>query len=99
MMNGKKLKLSIVVPCFNEENNIIPLSKAIIDQITNNLPGYNYELIFIDNYSEDSTRLKLEQLCLKNKKIKAIFNARNFGPFNSPSARESQFLINKPITS
>lgn len=83
-MTDKNLKLSIVVPCFNEENNVVPLSEAIIDQITNNLSNYDYELIFIDNCSGDSTRSKLEKLCSENPKIKAIFNIRNFGPFNSP---------------
>ena len=45
---------------------------------------YDYELVFIDNDSTDSTRPLLRELCKKNPKIKAIFNARNFGQFNSP---------------
>lgn len=48
------------------------------------LPEYDYELVFIDNYSTDGTRQKLEQICSRNEKIKAIFNAKNFGQFNSP---------------
>lgn len=77
-------KISVMIPCYNEEENVIPISKAIIDQFETNLPGYDYEILFIDNDSKDSTRAKLTLLCKNNKKIKAIFNARNFGQFNSP---------------
>ncbi len=76
-------KISIVVPCYNEEENVEPISEAIISEI-NKLQNYTYELIFIDNCSTDKTREKLIQLCNKNKDIKAIFNAKNFGQFNSP---------------
>ena len=50
----------------------------------NELPEYDYEILFIDNHSKDNTRLFLRQLCGDNKKIKAIFNARNFGQIRSP---------------
>ena len=76
-------KISIVVPCYNEEENVEPISEAIISEI-DKLQNYTYELIFIDNCSTDKTREKLIQLCDKNKNIKAIFNAKNFGQFNSP---------------
>lgn len=72
-----------MVPTYNEEENVIPLSEAIIAELEK-LPQYDYELLFIDNDSKDSTREKLEMLCSKNHKIKAIFNAKNFGQFNSP---------------
>lgn len=77
-------KISVLIPCYNEEENVVPLSEAVIGQFTEFLSGYDYEIIFIDNNSTDSTREKLIGLCGKNKKIKAIFNARNFGQFNSP---------------
>ena len=48
------------------------------------MSAYDYELIFIDNCSDDGTREKLEEICAGNKKIKAIFNVTNFGQFNSP---------------
>lgn len=76
-------KISIMVPTYNEEENVVPLSEAIIGQL-DKLPEYDYELVFIDNDSKDSTREKLEMLCKGNPKIKAIFNAKNFGQFNSP---------------
>lgn len=77
-------KISILVPTYNEEENVIPLAKEILKVLNNDLKEYDYELIFIDNSSTDDTRIKIEQLCLNNKKIKAIFNYKNFGQFNSP---------------
>lgn len=77
-------KISILIPCFNETENILPLAKAIIAQFHGKLLNYDYELVFIDNFSIDGTREKIEKLCRENKKIKAIFNAKNFGQFNSP---------------
>lgn len=76
-------KISVMVPTYNEEENVVPLSEAIIEQFER-LPQYDYELLFIDNDSKDTTREKLEMLCKGNPKIKAIFNAKNFGQFNSP---------------
>lgn len=77
-------KISIVVPCYNEEENVEPLSEAIIDTFQRELPQYKYESIFIDNDSADQTRDKLRMLCNRNPRIKAILNAKNFGQFNSP---------------
>ena len=76
-------KISILVPTYNEEENVEPLSEAIIAEL-DALPQYDYEIVFIDNDSKDTTRPKLLGLCKKNPKIKAIFNAKNFGQFNSP---------------
>ena len=82
MMSEKK-KVSIMVPCYNEEENVVPISEAIVAQMEA-LPQYDYELLFIDNCSTDNTRPLLRQICAKNRKIKAIFNVKNFGQFNSP---------------
>ena len=76
--------ISILIPTYNEENNVLPLYDAICQELSSALPDYNYEIIFIDNCSEDTTRNKLEQLCIHDNKVKAIFNARNFGQLNSP---------------
>ncbi|WP_456111543.1 glycosyltransferase family 2 protein [Roseburia inulinivorans] len=81
---SEKKKISIMVPCYNEEENVVPLSEAVIATLEKDLPEYDYEILFIDNYSKDKTREKLILLCSKNKKIKAIFNTKNFGQFNSP---------------
>lgn len=79
-----KKVISILVPTYNEEENVEPLSEAIIEEMGKNLPQYDYELVFIDNDSNDRTREKIRGLCAGNPKIRAIFNAKNFGQFNSP---------------
>lgn len=76
--------VSILVPCYNEEENVVPLSDAIRKTFREELPSYRYELVFIDNCSTDHTREKLAALCAGDPDIKAIFNAKNFGQFNSP---------------
>lgn len=77
-------KISILIPCYNEEENVVPISKAIVEELTKNLSDYDYEIVFIDNDSKDNTRPLLREICKGNSKIKAIFNAKNFGQFNSP---------------
>lgn len=77
-------KISVLIPCYNEEENVEPISQAVVETLTRELPQYDYELVFIDNDSNDRTRPILRRLCEENPKIKAIFNARNFGQFNSP---------------
>ena len=77
----KKL-ISIVTPTFNEEKDIYSLSKAISLQMNNY--DFDYEHIIIDNASTDNTQEVIKKLCLENKKIKAIFNKRNFGHIRSP---------------
>lgn len=77
-------KISIMIPCYNEVENVEPMSFAVVNVMEEALSRYDYELVFIDNCSTDGTREKLEQICAKNKKIKAIFNVTNFGQFNSP---------------
>ena len=77
-------KISVLIPTYNEQDNVVPLSEALLAEFAKSLPAYDYEIVFIDNDSQDRTRPLLEELCAGNKKIKAIFNARNFGQFNSP---------------
>ena len=73
-----------MIPCYNEEENVEPISKAIIDVFKTQLSNYDYEILFIDNDSQDKTREILRRMCEEDKHIKAIFNAKNFGQFNSP---------------
>lgn len=79
-----KKTISVLIPCYNEEENVGPMSEAIVNLFETELTDYNYELVFIDNDSHDKTRELLRGICDKNKNIKAIFNAKNFGQFNSP---------------
>ena len=75
-------KVSILIPCYNEEENVVPMSEAIRDLFEKELTQYDYELLFIDNASTDKTRDLLREICANNKKVKAILNAKNFGQFN-----------------
>jgi glycosyltransferase involved in cell wall biosynthesis len=77
-------KISILIPCYNEVENVELMAMAVTNVINEALSNYDYEIVFIDNCSTDGTRDKLEEICAKNKKVKAIFNVTNFGQFNSP---------------
>ena len=77
-------KISVMIPCYNEEENVVPMSRAIADIFREELPEYDYELLFIDNDSRDATRTLLRQICAENPRVRVIFNAKNFGQFNSP---------------
>ena len=75
-------RISIITPCFNEEENIQELYDRIKKVMTN--LDYEYEHIFIDNASTDSTVELLRGLAAQDKRIKVIINTRNFGHIRSP---------------
>ena len=78
----KKL-ISIVTPCYNEEDNIEELHTQIV-QIMSGFPQFDFEHIYIDNASTDRTIPILRQLAAKDKRVKVILNTRNFGHIRSP---------------
>lgn len=83
MANDTEKKLiSIVTPCFNEEDNIDELCQRIAN-VMESLP-FDYEHICIDNSSTDSTVTKIKSKAAIDKRIKLIVNARNFGHIRSP---------------
>jgi glycosyltransferase involved in cell wall biosynthesis len=75
-------RISIVTPCFNEEENVDDVHERI-SQIMSGF-GYDYEHIFIDNASTDKTQEKLRNLITRDPRVKAILNTRNFGHIRSP---------------
>ena len=78
-----KMLISIVTPTFNEIENI----ELLLDQIRvviEQLSQYDFEILVIDNCSTDGTQEKIRELAVKDSRIKAIFNARNFGHIRSP---------------
>ena len=79
-----KKTVSILIPTYNEEENVWPLYKAIADVLQSKCQNYDYEILFIDNMSTDNTRAYLREICAQDKRAKAIFNVKNFGQFNSP---------------
>lgn len=79
-----KKQISIVSGCFNEVDNIEILYERIINTIQPLRDSYDFEIIFIDNASQDGTQDVLRKLAGKDKEVKVIFNARNFGHIRSP---------------
>ena len=80
-MTGKLI--SIVTSCYNEAGNIEELY-ARIKAVMEKFPAYAWELIIADNFSTDGTRDIIRMMAQKDKRVKAIFNARNFGHIRSP---------------
>lgn len=75
--------ISIVTPCYNEEENVGELHEQVKAVLTQ-LPQYRYEHIFIDNASTDNTVSVLKEMAEKDKTVKIIINSRNFGHIRSP---------------
>lgn len=89
-MANKKI-ISIVIPTFNEEDNIEYAYKETI-KILKKIPKYDYEIIFVDNYSTDKSRDIIKSLAKKDKKITAIFMSRNFTSEYSSHAAMKQAI-------
>ena len=76
-------KISVVSPCYNEEENLPELYRRITDVMSAH-PEYDYEIIWADNASTDGSRALIRKLCAEDKRLKAILNAGNFGQIRSP---------------
>ena len=74
----KKKLISIGVICFNEEPNVAPAYKELVE-VTNKNKNYNYDFIFVDNGSTDNTREEIRKIAKKDKRVAGIFLSRNFG--------------------
>ena len=83
-MSTERKLLSVVIPTYNEEDNVVPMTETLVKIFENDLPEYDFEIIYIDNHSKDGTRKLLRQICARDKRVKAIFNAKNFGQLRSP---------------
>lgn len=75
--------ISIITPCYNEEENVEELYRRVRDVIAS-LGRYQYEHIFIDNSSHDRTVEVLKQIAASDRNVKVIVNSRNFGHVRSP---------------
>lgn len=75
--------ISVVTPCFNEEDNLSQIYEAVRGVFAG-LPQYRYEHLFIDNASRDASPKILRALAAADPRVKVIFNNRNFGPVRSP---------------
>ena len=84
-MNGdvsSPVEISVVIPCYNEQDNVVPIAAAIIEVLER--IGVTFDLIFIDNFSADATVERIRTLCASDARIRLIANARNFGQMRSP---------------
>ena len=79
---GKKL-LSVVTGSFNEEGSVDEWFERVFSQLEQ-MSQYDWEIVWVDNASQDGTKQKVKQWCQKDKRVKLIVNARNFGPIRSP---------------
>jgi polyisoprenyl-phosphate glycosyltransferase len=75
--------VSVLTPCFNEEENVRPLYEQV-KAVFAGLGQYTYEHIFIDNASTDRTVAILKEIAREDPNVKIIVNARNFGHIRSP---------------
>lgn len=78
-----KRQISIITPCFNEQENVADVYGQV-KAVFLKLPDYEYEHIFIDNASKDRTVEILKKIAQEDKRVKIIVNARNFGHIRSP---------------
>lgn len=76
--------ISIVTPCYNEEENVEELYNQVKQVFSKIEDKYSYEHIFIDNASRDRTVQILKKLAKQDKNVKIIVNSRNFGHIRSP---------------
>jgi glycosyltransferase involved in cell wall biosynthesis len=78
-----QVEISVVIPCFNEAENVSEIAEAVklqLEKIT-----HDYEILFIDNCSQDSTVAIIKRLCHADRRIKLIVNNRNYGQLRSPT--------------
>ena len=78
-MDCEMKTISVVIPCYNEEKSIREMYHRLKKIFEEELTQYDYEIIYVDDFSKDNTRAEIEKLCAEDKKVKAVFNARNFG--------------------
>ena len=72
------MKISIIVPCFNEEE-VLELFYIEIKNILESMSDYEYEIIFVDDGSTDDTLNKIKKLALQDKNVSFLSFSRNFG--------------------
>ena len=72
------MKLSLIVPCYNEAENVAEFQAAVISAF--DCCGYDYEIVFVDDGSKDATLHNLRKLHAKQQcPVKVISFSRNFG--------------------
>ena len=75
----KKPEISVITPCFNEEESILKCFQSLSDVMSKNLPGVSYEHIFADNSSTDRTVEIIKKIAKQDSRVKLIINSKNIG--------------------
>lgn len=83
MPRAMRPELSVVIPCFNEEENVRAICAAVRAEA--DIHAASHEILLIDNCSTDRTRAILRELCREYPNVRAIFNNRNYGQMRSPT--------------
>jgi len=81
----KKKKISIVIPAYNEEDNVAKMHDKLTE-VFSNIPSYDYEVIFVNDGSSDGTLSAIRGVCDKDKHINCISFSKNFGHEAASSA-------------
>lgn len=84
MAEKKEEMISIIIPVLNEEDNILPLHERVLSVLKR--LNRNYEIIFVDDGSTDSTLSKLRLVCKQDPSTKVISFSRNYGQTAAMSA-------------
>lgn len=80
---ARRPDISVVIPCYNEEENIAAICAAAIAELE---PlGLEFDIIVIDNRSTDRTVEIVKELCARDPRVRLIVNTRNFGQLRSPT--------------
>lgn len=83
VIEDKRPDLSVVIPCYNEEENAAAICAAVIAQLE---PlNLSFDIIFIDNDSTDRTVEIIRHLCEADPRVRLIVNTRNYGQMRSPT--------------
>lgn len=72
------MKVSLIIPCYNEEEALLPLYEELV-KVTGSLENYDFEFLFVDDGSKDKTLEVLKEFAKKDDKVKYISFSRNFG--------------------
>lgn len=72
------MKVSLIIPCYNEEGNVVPLYEAVVKVFDGTVP--DYEFVFIDDGSFDRTPERLDTLARgADRPVKVLHFSRNYG--------------------
>ena len=76
-------EISVVIACRNEEDNVEAIAAAVMEQLESITASF--DIIFIDNQSEDRTVEIIREICAREPRVRLIVNTRNFGQMRSPT--------------